>query len=125
MIAEMLSTTGRGMRVLLASDRLHDRDKGRRAALRIGLECAAADCVSLTDLRLRLSREPAVHMVVVYLDPDSAAATQAIKHAVEQTRQPIYAVTDGDEIQARELASRWCKRSVVRRRTAGWALIFE
>ncbi len=81
------------MRVLLAGDRAHDRDQGRRAALRVGLECAAADCVSLADLRLRLSREPAIHLVVVFLDPDPTAATRAIKAATGQTRQPVFAVT--------------------------------
>ncbi len=104
MHTETFITTGRGMRVLLAGDRSQDRDQGRRAALRIGLDCAAADCVSLSDLRLRLSKEPAIHMVVVFLDPDTTAATRAIKSAADQTRQPIFAVTAGDEAVARESA---------------------
>jgi pilus assembly protein CpaE len=89
-------STGREMRVLLAGDRSQDRDQCRRAALRIGLDCTAADCVSLADLRLRLSREPAVHLVVVFLDPDPAAGARAITAAKAQTRQPIFAVASSD-----------------------------
>src|SRR5262249_31928911 len=103
MISEAL-ITGRGMRVLLAGELPKDRELGRRAALRIGLDCAAADCVSLSDLRLRLAREPAAHMVVVFLDPNPDAAAQAIKWAADQTRQPIYAVTAHDDAVAGESA---------------------
>lgn len=81
------------MRVLLAGDRPEDRTDGRRAALRVGLECSAADCVPLDGLRLRLAREPAVHLVLVSWDGDPAAAARAVAAAAELTRQPIYAVS--------------------------------
>ncbi len=81
------------MRVLLAGDRPQDREQGRRAALRAGLECALTDCVPLADIRHRLSREPGTHLVVVFLEPDLDAATHAIRAAAGQTRQPIFAVT--------------------------------
>lgn len=90
------------MRVLIAGDRQSDRDQSRRAALRLGLECTATDCVPLADLRLRLAREPAVHLVVVCVDPDPAQAARAIKSAAGQTRQPIFAVTTNDEASVRE-----------------------
>jgi pilus assembly protein CpaE len=93
------------MRVLLAGDRPQDRDQGRKAALRNGLECAAADCVPLADLRLRLAREPAVHVVVVYLDPDPLAAVRAIKSVAAQARPPIYAATGDGAAAAREAAT--------------------
>lgn len=84
------------MRVLIAGERPTDRDVGRRAALRTGLDCTAADCVPLDDLGLRLSREPEIHLVVVCLDPEPAAAIRAIQSAAENFEQPIYAVTAGD-----------------------------
>ena len=90
------------MRVLIAGDRQQDRDHGRRAALRLGLDCAAADCVPLADLRLRLAREPAIHLVLVCVEPDVSAAARAIKAASGQTRQPIYAVTSNNEATVRE-----------------------
>lgn len=90
------------MRVLVAGDRPPDRDQARRAALRLGLECAAGDCVPLADLRLRLAREPAVHLVVVCVDPDPQTAVRAIKSAAGQTRQPIFAVTTNGEASVRE-----------------------
>jgi pilus assembly protein CpaE len=93
------------MRVLLAGDRPNDRDQGRHAALRAGLECSSGDCVSLADLRLRLAREPDAHLVVVFLDPDPAAAARAIKAAAGQTRQPIYAVTGGAEGAVKDQAA--------------------
>ncbi len=81
------------MRVLLAGNQPTDRDRGRRAALRAGLECAATDCVPLADLRMRLTREPAVQVVLVFWnsEPDTA---RAIRTAAEQTRHPVYAVAD-------------------------------
>lgn len=81
------------MRVLLAGDRTQDRDSGRRAALGVGFECSSSDCVPLADLRQRLSREPAVHLVVVYLDPDPSAAIGVLRSAVGQSDQPIFAVS--------------------------------
>jgi pilus assembly protein CpaE len=92
------------MRVLLAGDHSTDRDQGRRAALRIGLDCTSADCVSLADMRLRLAREPAADIVIVFLDPNLDAALHAIKWAADQTRQPIYAVTTSDDVVAGESA---------------------
>lgn len=97
MIAETQKTGRLGMRVLLAGDRSQDRDQCRKAALRIGLDCGSADSVPLADLRMRLSREPAAHLVVVFLDPDPLAATKAIRAASEQSRQPIMAVGAVDE----------------------------
>jgi Flp pilus assembly CpaE family ATPase len=85
------------MRVLIAGDRPQDREIGRKSALRLGLDCAADDCVPLADLRLRLAREPAVHVVVVCVDPDPDTAARAIKSATGQTRQPIYAVTSNGD----------------------------
>jgi pilus assembly protein CpaE len=93
---------GQKMRVLLAGDRPQDRDQGRKAALRIGLECTATDCVSLSDLRVRLVRQPVVDLVVVFVDSDCSAATKAIGLATDQTRQPIYAVVSGDAITNRD-----------------------
>jgi pilus assembly protein CpaE len=60
------------------------------------------DCVPLADMRLRLAREPVVHLVVVCVDPDPAQAARAIKSAAGQTRQPIFAVTTNDEASVRE-----------------------
>ena len=62
----------------------------------IGLECAATDCVPLADLGLRLSREPAVQLVVVCVDPDPDLAIRAIKMGAEQFSHPIFAATAGD-----------------------------
>lgn len=90
------------MRVLIAGERQQDRDQGRKAALRLGLDCAATDCVPLADLRLRLAREPAIHLVVVCADPDPHQAAQAIKSASGQARQPIFAVTSNDEASVKE-----------------------
>lgn len=83
------------MRVLLAGNLPHDRANGRRAALRAGLECAAADCVPLSDLPLRLAREPAAQLVVVFWDSEPEAAARAIRAAADRTRQPVYAVAAG------------------------------
>lgn len=80
------------MRVVFAGDRPQDRDDGRRAALRTGLDCAATDCVALADLRLRLSREPQVHLVVVYLGDNPAASVPLVRAAVENLSQPVFAV---------------------------------
>jgi pilus assembly protein CpaE len=90
------------MRVLIAGDRPKDRDQCRRAALRLGMECTAGDCVPLADLRLRLAREPAVHLVLVCVDPDPDAAARALKSAAGQSRQPIFAVTANDGEAVRE-----------------------
>lgn len=81
------------MRVLLAAERQQEREHGRRAALHLGLDCAASDCVALSDLRVRLVRQPPGDLIVVYLDGDTAAALRAVRQAAEQTQQPIYAVT--------------------------------
>ena len=90
------------MRLLLAGDRPEDRTDGRRAALRVGLECAATDCVPFDGLRLRLSLEPAVHLVAVYWDPNPEAAARAVRAAAGLTRQPIYAVSAGTRDDAIE-----------------------
>jgi pilus assembly protein CpaE len=90
------------MRVLISGEKATDRDLGRRAALRTGLDCTAADCVPLDDLGLRLSREPEVHLVLVCLDPEPTAAIQAIQAAAEHFEQPIYAVTSGDVTSIRK-----------------------
>lgn len=91
------------MRVLLAGDRPQDRDLGRRAALRSGLECAASDSVPLADLRLRLAREPAVHLVVVCVESDATSAAKAIQAAADQG-QPVYAVVAAECAEAQEAA---------------------
>ena len=80
------------MRVLFVGDRPQDRDDGRQAALRTGLECAATDCVPFADLRLRLSREPQAHLIVVYLGADPVATSPLIRAAVEHVSQPVFAV---------------------------------
>lgn len=89
------------MRVLLAGDRPHDRDYGRRAALGVGYECSATDCVPLADLRLRMACDPDVHLVVVFVDPDPAAAAGAISSAAGDGH-PIYAATADDSAATRE-----------------------
>lgn len=81
------------MRVLLAAERPQERDHGRRAALHLGLDCAASDCVPLNDLRVRLVRQPPGDLILVYLDGDTATALRAVRQAAEQTQQPVYAVT--------------------------------
>lgn len=81
------------MRVLLAAERQPEREHGRRAALHLGLDCAAGDCVPLRDLRVRLVRQPPGDLILVFLDGDTATALQTVRHAAEQTHQPVYAVT--------------------------------
>jgi pilus assembly protein CpaE len=83
------------MRVMFAGDRGHDRDEGRRAALRAGLECTATDCVPLADIRLRLAREPEPHIIVVDLGDHPEAAAASVRAAVEGVKQPVFAVVHG------------------------------
>lgn len=88
------------MRVLIAAERPQDRDQCRRAALRVGLDCASADCVDLADLRFRLARDPEIHFVVVYAAPDAQAAVKAIRAATGHSPRPVFAVV-GHEPEAR------------------------
>lgn len=83
------------MRVIFAGDRGHDRDEGRRAALRAGLECTATDCVPLADLRLRLAREPEPHIIVVDLGDNPEVTAPIVQAAVEGVKQPVFAVVHG------------------------------
>lgn len=91
------------MRVLITGNRPQDRDQCRRAALRIGLECTSADCVTLADARHRLTREPPIQMVVVVVDADTDAAAQTVGYAARHTRRPIYAVTATEDPDTRGL----------------------
>ncbi|MEJ5274950.1 MAG: AAA family ATPase [Thermogemmata sp.] len=96
------------MRVLLAAERQHEREHGRRAALHLGLDCAASDCVPLSDLRVRLVRQPPGDLVLVFLDGDTATALRAVRQAAEQTQQPVYAITryqqDAEVVEAARAA---------------------
>ncbi len=92
------------MRVLISGDQSTSRDQCRRAALRVGLECASPDCVPLNDLRLRLSREPAVHFVLVCIEPSPEESLRSIKAATTQAEVPVYAVTLGEVATYREQA---------------------
>jgi len=68
----------------------------------VGFECSSADCVPLADLRLRLTRDPVVHLIVVFLDPDPGAAAAVIQTATVQASQPIYAALADDSGAVRE-----------------------
>ena len=97
------------MRVMFAGDRPQERDEGRQAALRAGFDCAAGDCVSLADVRFRLSREPLPHLVVLYMGDDLERGVPLVRAAAAEATQPVYAVVGGanfDRIDAAALGVR-------------------
>ncbi|MCS6865238.1 MAG: hypothetical protein RMJ56_16435 [Gemmataceae bacterium] len=93
------------MRVMFAGDRAFDRDEGRRAALRAGLECTATDCVPLADIRLRLAREPEPHIIVVDLGEHPETTGPLVRASLEQVKQPVFAVVHGRPASALDAAA--------------------
>ncbi len=79
------------MRVVIARQAGVLRDRLRETVLGLGLECAAADCVSHEELPGRLSQAPA-DLVLVGLGADLADSLQAVARTYELTSAPVFAV---------------------------------
>jgi pilus assembly protein CpaE len=80
------------MRAVIAAERPTDREKYRVAALGVGLECRANDCVPATELQARLAREPAADLVLVAMSDPADAPLAALGHASMVARTVALAV---------------------------------
>ena len=80
------------MRVVIATDRSNDRETFRKASLSLGMECEAADCLSLDDLRIRLTKQPQADLTLVGVQPGANESLHAIEGATQQSKVPILAV---------------------------------
>ena len=80
------------MRIVVASESASEREQLRQAALSLGLQCSAGDCIAPANLADRLDRGDTGLALVAYgLNP--IAALSAI-HACVALPTPIYVVTD-------------------------------
>jgi pilus assembly protein CpaE len=79
------------MRVVIASDKPGLREAMRPIVLGAGVECGLGDCVSFTDLPVRLAKA-AADLVLVALGTDLPGAQSAIHYASTHTRGPVLAV---------------------------------
>jgi pilus assembly protein CpaE len=80
------------MRAVITAERATERERFRVAALGVGLECRATDCVGLNDLQTRLSREPAADLVLVGLSDPPDPSLTAVGYAATVARTVAVAV---------------------------------
>jgi len=78
------------MRAVVATETAALGTQLRQVALGSGLECGAADCVSLANLSTRLAL-PNADLILVVVEPAGLGLT-AIENAASRTRSPILAV---------------------------------
>ena len=80
------------MRVVLAQERVQNREQPRAAALGLGLVCESTDCVGLEDLPVRLSQGEA-DMVMVNLNPQNfSRGLLTIQQTALQSSVPVLAL---------------------------------
>lgn len=80
------------MRAVITAERPSDRERFRLAALGVGLECRATDCIAPGELQTRLSREPAADLVLVGMTDPPAAAMTALGYAATVARTVAVAI---------------------------------
>jgi pilus assembly protein CpaE len=79
------------MRVVIAAENASQHEPIRQTVLGMGMECTPDDCVSSTDLPVRLSHG-AVNLLLVRADDDVYGAIDTIKSALPLTPAPVLAV---------------------------------
>jgi pilus assembly protein CpaE len=79
------------MRVVIAREAGVLRERLRQTVLGAGLQCAANDCVSYTELSDRLAQAPA-DLVLIGLGAEVQRGLPVIETAAAQTKVPVFAV---------------------------------
>ncbi len=79
------------MRILIASQSVRASQPLRPVVNGMGLECDALDCVSFDNLRMRLTVEPPVDLLMVLAAEDEVAALAAVQQG-KVSRLPVVAV---------------------------------
>jgi pilus assembly protein CpaE len=79
------------MRVVVAHENSGQAEQTRQLLLGMGLECGAADCVSYSDLAVRLSHG-SPDLLLVRVGEDALAAHDSIRQALALTQAPILAM---------------------------------
>jgi pilus assembly protein CpaE len=86
------------MRVVVAHENAGQAEQTRQLLLGMGLECGAADCVSYSDLPVRLSHGSA-ELLLVRVGEDALTAHDAIRQALALTRSPVLAMGPSHDAQ--------------------------
>lgn len=86
------------MRVVVTQERTEAVEPVRRILLSLGLECGPADCVSFTQLPVRLAQSP-VDLVLVRVGADVTSAQSAIRQTTALTTAPIFALGHANDVQ--------------------------
>jgi pilus assembly protein CpaE len=86
------------MRVVVAHENSGQAEQTRQLLLGMGLECSASDCVSYSDLPVRLSHG-SPDLLLVRVGEDALAAHDAIRQALALTQAPILAMGPTQDAQ--------------------------
>jgi pilus assembly protein CpaE len=86
------------MRVVVAQEQSEQMEPLRQALLGMGLECGAGDCVSFTELPVRLS-QGSPDLVLVRVGSDPPAAYAALQQALTLTKAPLVAMGPASDPQ--------------------------
>jgi len=84
----------------MAQEQPKPLDQFRQVLLGLGLECGGNDCVTFTELPVRLAQGP-VDLLLARVGPEPAPALAAIRQAVTLTSAPVLALgvtTDAQQI---------------------------
>ncbi|HZT82722.1 MAG TPA: hypothetical protein VFA26_21005, partial [Gemmataceae bacterium] len=88
------------MRVVVTQEHPGQIEPVRHVLLGLGLECAAGDCVTYTELPVRLAQGP-VDLVLVRAGAEAGTTREAVHQAAALTTAPVFALgpaTDGQQI---------------------------
>jgi pilus assembly protein CpaE len=86
------------MRVVVAQEHPDSSEPMRKLLLGMGLECSAGDCVSHTDLPVRLAQNP-TELVLVRAAADPGVTLGAIRQALPLTKAPVMVLGSAQDAQ--------------------------
>jgi pilus assembly protein CpaE len=98
------------MRVILASESSAVPEAVRQTVNGLGLECAASDCVSYNNLRMRLAQSPAPDVVLVLTGANPADAVPAVQYAASYAGGPVFVAAPPDPTSREELQRAGARR---------------